>query len=120
MLLAAIDLDEYIQILESDESLQEDSCIFAAAAGGSPHTYSAWGTIHSQARGQTEDRECEQRGTAAELELSGVMPVVKVDTWPRTMLARPKGRNANSATKWATGNGSALRLSGQNSLQIHI
>ncbi len=33
MLLAAIDLDEYVQILESDESLQEDSRIFAAAAG---------------------------------------------------------------------------------------
>ncbi len=36
MLLAAIDLDEYIKILESDESLQGDWCVFAAAAGGYP------------------------------------------------------------------------------------
>ncbi len=42
MLLAAIDLDEYIKILESDESLQEDSRIFAAAAGVTPHLQYTW------------------------------------------------------------------------------
>ncbi len=36
MLLATIDLDEYVNILESDKSLQEDLPVFAAAAGNGP------------------------------------------------------------------------------------
>ncbi len=39
MLVAAIDLDEYVKILESDKTMQEESHIFAAAAGnGAPST----------------------------------------------------------------------------------
>ncbi len=55
MLLAAIDLDEYEKILESDESLQEASHVFATAASNGPPS-----TVH----GVCPQRHRQQKGNA--------------------------------------------------------
>ncbi len=52
MLLAAIDLDEYVNILELDKSLQEDWRVFAAVAGNG-HSFTVHG-VHTQHQRQQE------------------------------------------------------------------
>ncbi len=66
MLLAAIYLDEYVNILESDESLQEDSRVFAAAASNGHSS-----TVHGVcAQCQHQQKGEYKLGHAAEYELS--------------------------------------------------